>query len=196
MQCGADVVDVARLHFVQRRLLVDFHQEVHAALQVEAERHAVRADRTQPAGHRAGEVQRDDVLVAERGLERVGRGQLHFGVRKAREQAVAVELDILERDLAGLQDAEHFFLQRRVDGRAAIGGNLHGRLLRINDRQRIDDAEQHDRGDEDVFPAGKVVHVGHSRAAFDTRRRFLFSGIKRISKCPWATPSRSPSSAT
>jgi hypothetical protein len=195
-QRGADIVDVARLHLVQRRLLVDFHQEVHAALQVEAERHAVRTDRAQPAGHGAGEVQRDDILVAEFGLERIGRSQLHFGVREAREQAVAVELHVLERDLLGLQDAEHFLLQRRVDRRAAIGGNLHGRLLRVDDRQRVDDAEQHDHGDKDVFPAGKIVHVGHSRAAFDTRRRFLFPGIKRISTCPSAAPSRSRSSAT
>ena len=155
---GANVVDVALGHLVERGFLVDFHQEVHAALQVEAKRHRVGADRAQPAGHGRREVRRDDVCVAQFGLERVLRGQLRVRVGELRGQALALKLDVAELDLLGLQDAEHLFLQRFVDLGVVAGGNLHGRHRREHVRQRIDKAEhQHDR-DQRILPAGKFVH--------------------------------------
>jgi hypothetical protein len=158
------------LHLRKRRLLVDFHQEVHAALQIQAERHAVRADRAQPAGYGGRKVQRHDVLIAQFGLQRIGRGELHLGVGEAREQALAIEFDILELELLRLQHAEDLFLQRRIDGRAAIRRDLHRRLLREHDRQRINDAEQDHRRDQDVLPTGKFVHYVRSHAAHNAAK--------------------------
>jgi hypothetical protein len=86
----ADVIDVALFLDVEHALLVDLHEEVHAALKVEAERHRVGADGTQPGGYGRSEVQGDGESVAEVAAQRAGRSQLRIGVGEGHQQALVM----------------------------------------------------------------------------------------------------------
>ena len=82
----------------QRRLHVDFHQEVDAAAQVEAEIHRQRVDRRQPARRARQQVERHHVaLVARVGVQRGGERVLGLAlgveIGEAGLDGVAVELD-------------------------------------------------------------------------------------------------------
>ena len=154
----ADVIDIALFLDIEHALLVDLHEEVHATLQIEAERHRVGTDRAQPGGYGRSEVQGDGESVTEVAAQRTGRSQLRIGVREGHQQALVLDDDFVEGDLSRLQGLQGTFLHGFVNDAALVGQDLHGRLFLIQRRYCVQDAQQRHGGDQEVFPAGKIVH--------------------------------------
>ena len=142
-QRAANVVRVGLDFLRERGFHVDLQQKVHAAAQVEAEIHGQRADRRQPLRAARDEVQRDDVILAEPGLQRVFRAQLRIGVLEARLDARRVEKDRLRGDLVLLEDVFDAAAKRRV--------RLQRRLERrdLHRRHFAEEIGQRDRNADD-----------------------------------------------
>jgi hypothetical protein len=157
-QGRADGVDVAFAALLQRRLVVHLEQEVHAALQVQAHRHRLALDGLQPLRHGAGQVERDVVGRAQLGADEVGCLRLVVDVVQAHDERFALDRHRLRGQLVRLHQAVDASEQRLVDFTAAVGGNLHRRVLGVQVRDGIDRAEQqHDRHHH-VFPACEFKH--------------------------------------
>ena len=166
-----DVVD-KRVHaLVEHRLLIDLHQEVHAAAQVQAEQHRTAVDGLEPAGHGRGQVQRTRVVIAKLGSHHIGGLDLGVGIGQPHQQFIAHLLDPGEAQLLFLQRALHACFQRGIDQVAAIRGDLHRRILRKRIGQCVEEAEQQHHHDQDVFPAGKLEHGGRDRIDGPTNER-------------------------
>ena len=138
-QSGTNVVDVTLLHFRERR----FDRLPSGSARLQSRPNGMRLApiaRSQPGTVEAGSARR--CIDRRDPPQRIRRGELHFSVRKTRQERSPLSFDILELDLFRLQHAQHFFLQRRIHGGAAVCGNLHRGLLREHDRQGVDEAEQ------------------------------------------------------
>jgi hypothetical protein len=103
---------------------------VHAALQVETQRHRLGADRGKPIGHIRSAVERDDVAIAEIPSQRIHRLGLRVVVEEADDQILALDRDRLRFQASLLQRSADLLLQSGIDLGAAGGGHLDRGILR------------------------------------------------------------------
>src|SRR5487761_2526847 len=155
----ADVGCVAVGCLVERRLHVDLQQEMHAAPQVEAEIHRQRANRREPVRRRRQQVERDDVVVAELGLQQVLGAELGVVVVEAHLDAHGVELGAAVRDVRRLQRVFDRAEQRVVDLECRLRRrDLDCRYLGEEVGQRVEHAHDQRDGDYDVLPERIPIH--------------------------------------
>jgi hypothetical protein len=163
-QQRADVAGEAFQALGERRLHVHLQQEVHAAAQVEAQVHRQRADRGQPPGRRGQQVERHHVgrvggIGVERLVDRVLRLELGIGVGEAEAQAVGVHQRAGVRDGGLGKRALHAREQCSVHAqRGTRAGDLDGRGLAEEVRQRIQRRDGHTQRDQRVLPGWEPIH--------------------------------------
>jgi len=131
-QQRADIVRGARFLLVDGVVLVHVHQEMHATLQVEAQRHRTATDCTQPCRHARLQVEHRGVVVGKHIFHGVRRVLLRVVVGRADQHIIALGGVVLDRE-AGVgnvllgQRIGDLLLQRRIH-RSAVGGRyLHRR---------------------------------------------------------------------
>ncbi len=71
-QGSTQIIDVTVELLAARGVHVHLHQEVDTTLQIETQRHRLAANGAQPGGRCMRQVQRDDVLLAQRRLDDIG----------------------------------------------------------------------------------------------------------------------------
>ena len=158
-QQRTDVGGVAVRGLVERRLHVDLQQEMHAAAQIEAEIHREGADRRQPAWSGGQQIQRDDVVFPELGLQRVLRLELRVGIVEAQLDARGVERRAAVGNGRGLQGILDRAKKRVVDlHRGLRRRHLNRRHFRKEIRNGEQDAGDERDGDDDVFPERVSIH--------------------------------------
>ena len=158
---------------------IDFHQEMHAALQVEAEVHLAGADGLHPARRGRREVERDDEVVAQ-GILDGGLGpQLFVNAVEAQQDATAVEF-LADGGEPGGFESRGDPVEVGLAKLAALVGDLQGFIVGVQIGHRIENAEHHDQQDQQVFPSRVVVQHWPGSA--------LASGARIISApgCLWA----------
>ncbi len=84
-QVATHVVHGLLLQFAQCSIHVDFHQEVHAAAQVEAQFHRLGTQHGQPRRRRRSQVQCNNKFVTQRRGEGITGTQLNVGVIESRK---------------------------------------------------------------------------------------------------------------
>ena len=159
-QQGTHVFRVAFLRLLDRGFHVDLHHEMHATPEVETEVHGRRVDAAQPGGCGRREIERHRVMLAQGILEQVGSLELSFRITEADQQALFTHFQGLGfqprigQEFFGLRD------QFLIQGSAARGRQLHGRILTEEIGQGVDHRQAEDEDDEDVFPERKLItHV-------------------------------------
>jgi hypothetical protein len=76
----------------------------------------------------------------------------------ADDQALAFLLHRLGRDAGLAQRGADALLEGIVDLAAAVGGDLHGRVLLVHVGQRVQRADRQDDQDQEVLPAWEFKH--------------------------------------
>ena len=112
---------------------------MHAAAQIQAEEHGFGADFFQPFGAVGDLVLRDDVALAQRGINGIAGGD--FGsVGHAHFQAAACDEHAAVLDIGFLQRIGNGFFGVAVNGDGlSVGGNLDGWGYAVQIGQRVDD---------------------------------------------------------
>ena len=113
-QGATDIAGIRLQRLVQCRFHIHLHQEVHAAAQVEAEIHRQRVHPGQPGRRTRQQIERDHIILAQRGLQHVLGLELAVGVGKTRLDAGGVERQHFRRELCILQGAVHACQQSRI----------------------------------------------------------------------------------
>jgi hypothetical protein len=165
----------AREQLLDRALRVDFVHEVNAATQVEAEAHRFQSQRAHPARRARHVGQRHQVLRARVLLQDLARLQARGHVIEAQDQAVALEVRVFDRHALRLQRRDDLLALNVGDGGAVIARELQRGRLAEHVRQREQQRQEQDDGNQPDFPGRVVMHAR-------TPDRLL----RRSSGCPWA----------
>jgi hypothetical protein len=130
---------------------------VHTAAQVQTEIHRPGAQRLQPGGFGAGQIERDHEAVAERRLDAVGGLELGLGIVEAHQQALFLEFRRFMGEAGITQRLQHPVADGRIDLLGARRRDLDRGVLTVEIRQRIDEAGDQDRGDHQILPQWVLV---------------------------------------
>jgi hypothetical protein len=154
-----DVGGVAVGRLFQRCLHVDLQQEMDAAAQVQAQVHREGSDRRQPMRRRREQVERNDVILAEAGLQHIAGTNLCVGIGEPDLDAGLIQRRPPVGDLPGLQSAFDLDEQRVVELDGGLRCTyLHRGRFREEVRQRVQEADQQRGANEQVFPERVAVH--------------------------------------
>jgi len=128
-----------------------------AAAQVQPEIHGQGADGAQPGRRGRREMQRHHVALSQPPREKVARAQLRLRVRQAHQDALALERHrpvgqprLLQRPLD--------LLAHVLAHEPARGRDLQRRVLAVEVRQGVDDADRQRRQQQQVLPERVAVH--------------------------------------
>jgi hypothetical protein len=155
----ADVGGVTIRGLVESRLHVHLQQKVNPAAEIEAEIHRQRADRSEPLRRRRQQVQGDDIVLAQLGLQHILRFQLRIGIRESDLDAGRIERRAANRNRGGLERVFDGSEQRGVDFRRALRRrDLDRRHFGKQIRQRVEEADRESDADQYIFPERVAVH--------------------------------------
>ena len=118
---------------------------MHATAQVQAKVHGQRIQRVEPAGRGRCQVQGNDVVVSQFGLDVVNRLELCLRVVKANQQLAGLDLGLLDGDAGSIQCADQPVPDCLINAGIAASGDLQRRILTVDIWQGIDGTDhQHD----------------------------------------------------
>ena len=159
-QFAADVARIALEGFLHGRFHVYLHGEMHAAAQVEAEKHWVGLDFGHPFGAVGQKIERGDVAFAQRVFNHIACFELGFGIFKAHFERIVGDKHAVGGDVGSLQGGGNAVFGLLVDDDGlAVGGNLHSRGFAKQIGQRINGGQNQRGGNQQVFPERIAVHV-------------------------------------
>src|SRR5690606_8662884 len=164
-QHGGDLVGEGVGALLDRRLLVHFQQELHAAAQVQAHGHRPGTEPAHPVRHGRGQVERDVVVGAQLRTEQVGGLGLLVDVGGADDQVAVLDRHRLRADAGLVEGAAYPQHEVVVDDAATVGHHLHGRILRIEVGSCVEHRQQDDHCGQHVFPGGVLKHGQQPLAA-------------------------------
>ncbi|MNN64390.1 hypothetical protein D3C81_1798290 [compost metagenome] len=140
---------------------------MNAAHQIQAQHHRLAAEVGQPIRHGRSQVQGNRVVLTGRIAQHRGGLGLRIKRRQTDDQVVvALLFHRLGRDACFGQCSGDALLECVIDLPATTGGDLYGRILLIDVRQRIQRADRQNDQDQKVLPAWKFEHCGFLRDAF------------------------------
>ena len=151
--------------FILDRLHVDLQQEMDTTAQIKTQIHRQRVDRGKPRRRIGNQVERQNKrgIVrhrVQRAVKHVLGLQLRVGIAESYLDAIRIGKNPVIRNGRRLER----LLDRLHGDRVHLGGglergHLHRRHLAEKIRQRVGNADQHQRRNEQVFPERIAIHV-------------------------------------
>ena len=157
-QKGGNFLEIPLHGRLAHRLGIDFQQEVHAAAQIQTQRHGLGAQAHQPTRCPRRQAQSHDIVAAEDLTQRLSGFQLAGIIRHACEQLAIDDIDLLGCDLGAFQNRFHARDELRIHGFAGISRNLNRRIFAKNIGQCVDHAHGHNGQQHQPSPQGVLIH--------------------------------------